>query len=210
MADFTPADMAAVVGRNNGEMGDFGSWWVILVIILMWNRGGWGGYDNGNPVTEGDLCSANSFNELKSQVGRMSDMQNQQFMQTWNGMSNMGYETQNLVNRLQQQISECCCNTQRAIDGVNYNIAEQACAVKNAIHQEAETTRRELGQMITQDKFERMQARINELENNEMRCFVNNAVNQATAGMIRLPQQFTYPWPFPWPMPSTDSTTTTS
>lgn len=198
MADFTPADMAAVMGRNNGEMGEFGSWWVILVIILMWNRGGWNG-DNGNAVTQADLCSANSFNELKSQVGRMADMQDQQFMQTWNGMSNQGYEIQNLMNSLSRQISECCCTTQRAIDGVNYNIAEQACGIKEAIHREGEMTRG----LIQENKIEALQQKLSQME-------TQNIVNQATCGMIRMPNQFTYPVPFPWPAPPTSTTTTTS
>lgn len=198
MADFTPADMAAVMGRNNGEMGEFGSWWVILVIILMWNRGGWNG-DNGNAVTQADLCSANSFNELKSQVGRMADMQDQQFMQTWNGMSNQGYEIQNLMNSLSRQISECCCTTQRAIDGVNYNIAEQACGIKEAIHREGEMTRG----LIQENKIEALQQKLSQME-------TQNIVNQATCGMIRMPSQFTYPVPFPWPTPPTSTTTTTS
>lgn len=198
MADFTPADMAAVMGRNNGEMGEFGSWWVILVIILMWNRGGWNG-GNGNAVTQADLCSANSFNELKSQVGRMADMQDQQFMQTWNGMSNQGYEIQNLMNSLSRQISECCCTTQRAIDGVNYNIAEQACGIKEAIHREGEMTRG----LIQENKIEALQQKLSQME-------TQNIVNQATCGMIRMPNQFTYPVPFPWPAPPTSTTTTTS
>lgn len=197
MNEMTPADMAAVMRNGNGD-GDFGSWWVILVILLMWNRNGWGGSE-GSPVTEAGLCTANSFNELKSQVGRMSDQQATQFMQTWNGMSSQGYEIQNLVNALSRQIAECCCTTQRAIDGVNYNIAEQACSIKEAIHREGELTRG----LVQENKIEALQQKLTQME-------MQNMIGQATCGMIRMPSQFTYPVPFPWPAPPTSTTTTTT
>ena len=30
-------------------------------------------------------------------------------------------------------MAQCCCDTQRAIDGVNYNMATQACDTRNTI-----------------------------------------------------------------------------
>ena len=36
-------------------------------------------------------------------------------------------------NSLGHQLSDCCCQTQRAIDGVNYNLATQACDTRRAI-----------------------------------------------------------------------------
>ena len=31
-------------------------------------------------------------------------------------------------------MAECCCGTQRAIDGINYNVATNTCAITNAIN----------------------------------------------------------------------------
>ena len=36
-------------------------------------------------------------------------------------------------NGVQSQLAECCCQTQRAIDGVNYNMATQFCSLGNTI-----------------------------------------------------------------------------
>lgn len=36
-------------------------------------------------------------------------------------------------NALQAQLSDCCCLTQRAIDGVNYNMATDTCAINTNI-----------------------------------------------------------------------------
>ena len=41
---------------------------------------------------------------------------------------------QNGFNGLSHQLSDCCCATQRAIDGVNYNLATQACETRTAIY----------------------------------------------------------------------------
>lgn len=35
---------------------------------------------------------------------------------------------------LSSQISDCCCQTQRAIDGVNYNMATNTCAITNQMN----------------------------------------------------------------------------
>lgn len=37
-------------------------------------------------------------------------------------------------NAIQSQISDCCCGVQRAIDGVNYNMATNTCAVTNQMN----------------------------------------------------------------------------
>lgn len=37
-------------------------------------------------------------------------------------------------NAIQTQISDCCCATQRAIDGVNYNMATNTCNVLNTMN----------------------------------------------------------------------------
>ena len=37
------------------------------------------------------------------------------------------------VCNLSHQIADCCCTTQRAIDGVNYNLATQSCDTRNTI-----------------------------------------------------------------------------
>lgn len=62
-----------------------------------------------------------------------------------NAICNLGYQTQqgfnstNVAlmqgqNALQTQLSDCCCQTQRAIDGVNYNMATNTCAITNQMN----------------------------------------------------------------------------
>lgn len=62
-----------------------------------------------------------------------------------NAICNLGYTTQQGFNAtqvamlqgqnaLQAQISDCCCGVQRAIDGVNYNMATNTCAITNQMN----------------------------------------------------------------------------
>ena len=54
--------------------------------------------------------------------------------ETRNAISDLGYRTQDCCCKLQSQIADCCCTTQRAIDGINYNMATNTCAITNAIN----------------------------------------------------------------------------
>lgn len=51
-----------------------------------------------------------------------------------NAICTLGYQNQQGFNTLAHQISDCCCATQRAIDGVNYNMAKNTCDIVTAIN----------------------------------------------------------------------------
>ena len=48
-------------------------------------------------------------------------------------MSNGSHSVDNSICNLGYQLQDCCCQTQRAVDGVNYNMATQANGIQNAI-----------------------------------------------------------------------------
>ena len=150
------------VGQGNacnyggGAWGN-GAWgadliWIIILFALLgnngWGFGGNGGCGNGNLNYElGKVATSNdvavgfaqnatlsSLNDLKlGQAGIQQTLcqgfsgVNASIMQAQNGIQNaicqLGYEQQN-----------CCCQTQRAIDGVNYNMAQNTCNITNAIN----------------------------------------------------------------------------
>ena len=125
-----------------------------------WGNGGSNnqmvGYELGRVATTNDVASGfnnsavlSSLNDLKlGQSQGFSGVQqtlcqgfsgvNQTVMNGFHGVDNaicnLGYQTQAQFNALGHQISDCCCRVERGIDGVNYNLATQACDVKNAIY----------------------------------------------------------------------------
>lgn len=138
--DMTPADVAAVTRNNNcGNYGGYGwgdgcgmggGWFAWILIFALLGGGGFGGWGNGRNgcVTEADLCNANSFSELKGQIGRMNDQQAAIARQNDNAICQIGYQNLQNTNLLERQISDCCCTTQRAVDSVKFDMANYAAA----------------------------------------------------------------------------------
>lgn len=188
------ADIAAVTDKNNdGDWGGgAGAWWMIILFAMIWGwgRGGFGGNGTGGgePVTESGLCNAMNFNNLENAVGRLGDTQQAQFTQLTNGICNLGYELQgqnnatnmNMMqgfNATQAQLAQCCCDTQRAIDGVNYNNAMNTAAIN------ANTTAgiQKILDTMCQNQMNDMQNQINQLQ-----------LNAALCGVVRYPNATTY------------------
>lgn len=105
------------------------------------------GYELGKVATQADVASGfnnsavlSSLNDIKLGQQQAINYNNQGFaglnsviMQGFAGVDNavctLGYQTQAGFNSLAHQISDCCCLTQRAIDGVNYNMAKNTCDI---------------------------------------------------------------------------------
>ena len=135
-------------GYGNGFFGGEWAWIIILALLFGWGNngngfGGFGGgngfvgYDVGKLATSNDVAvgfaqnaTLNSLNDLKlGQAGLQ-----QTLCQGFNGV-NTSILTSS--SGLQAQIADCCCTTQRAIDGVNYNMATNTCTITNAINNAA-------------------------------------------------------------------------
>lgn len=168
MESMTPsiADIAAVTERGNSGLfggSDGGGMWIFALLILVLLGGGsfFGGRSaNGEAVTEAGLCNAMNFNNLENAVGRLSDSLAADYMGLQNGICNLGYETLRNFNTTQQQLAECCCTTQRAIDSVNYNGAVNTAAIQAA---NSENTQKILD-AITGNRMADMQNQINQLQ----------------------------------------------
>lgn len=80
------------------------------------------------------------------------------------------------VSQMSKQ-QECCCETLRAIDGVNYNLAMQGAQITQAIMADGQATR----ELITGNRMADMQNQINQLQ-----------LDQAMQGVVRYPNMFAY------------------
>lgn len=132
MDNFSPADMRAVMDGADGMngFGGGGAWVLIILFALIFGNGGFfGGNRNGNPVTEADLCNANSFSELKGSVGRMSDQIDNVNTNLYNGLCQLGYSTQSQIAQLSQQVATCCCEIKSAIDSVRFDMANYTAQI---------------------------------------------------------------------------------
>ena len=182
---------------NNGAFGDGGWLWFIVVIFAIF--GGWGGNGWCGNVSNSSYYTDSALQrgfDTQSIIGKLDGINNglcDGFYAVNNGMltgfngvnTNIlqtGYGIQQAINAdtvaemqnanaLQAQLAQCCCDTREAIQGVNYNMATNTCALQNTMNnntrdiidsQNAGT--RAILDYLCQDKIATLQA-----ENNDLR-----------------------------------------
>lgn len=139
---YSLSDIAAATGNNSGFGGDFGAWWIIIIIILFggWNRNGFGGGSGAND----NYVLTSDFAQLSKQISDTYNMTDRKFEGISNGLCQGFYQEAQLVNgintnilngtnTLNASIKDCCCTTQRNIDSVNFNNAQNTSLITNAI-----------------------------------------------------------------------------
>lgn len=173
--DMTPADYAAING-NDGMFGGNGIWFLALLFLF---GGGFGGYGavRGQAATTEDLASGFNFSALQGKTNDILAAVNNNNQVLGNAICQLGYQTAQNFAQVERQMAECCCNIERNIDGVNYNVASQAAAIN------ANTTAgiQKVLDAITGNRMADMQAQINQLQ-----------LNAALCGVVRYPTATTY------------------
>lgn len=192
------ADVAAVT-RNNDGNGMFGNDWAWIIILLLFGYGGrgfggFGGFGGGcgNPATQADLAAGfnnsavlASLNDIKLGQANAINYNNQGF----NGLNTALLQGFNGVERgfcdISHQLSDCCCATQRAIDGVNYNLATQT----RDVIENANANSRAILDFLTQDKIATLTAENQTLKFRESQqaqnAFITANQEAQTAELIR-------------------------
>lgn len=184
------ADIAAVTGgnRNDGAWGD-GGWWVLIILFALF--GGWGGYGFGGnggggytatAATQADIQRGFDNSAVISKLDGITNGLCDGFYAVNNGMLTGFNIIQQAINAdtvagmqnanaIQSQLANCCCETREAIQGVNFNMAQNTCALQNTMNnntrdiidsQNAGT--RAILDYLCQDKIATLQA-----ENNDLR-----------------------------------------
>lgn len=139
----------APVNSSNGNgfgWGGDGAWWIVLFLIFAafggWGNGfGFGGGSNGGGVVDGYVLASDFAN-----IERKMDLINGGLCDGFYAVNNSlltGFGNAELsrcnqqaalmqqLNNMAMQAANCCCETREAIQGVNYNLATQACDTRN-------------------------------------------------------------------------------
>ena len=169
------ASDVALLNRDGMGWGDNSFMWIFALLLLGSGNFGFGG--NGRAVTESDLCNANSFSELKGSVRDVSDQISGMNVGLTKGLCDMGYTTLSQFNQIEQQLSECCCQNLRAIDGVKFDMANYSAATNQAIS---------AGIQSVKDMFRDYQEQNMRDEN------MKNYIQSQFCGVVRYPTQTTY------------------
>ena len=189
--------------RNDGMWGD-GGWWIILLFLAFgWGGNGFGFGGNRNDgytcATQADVRAAVDQQTLISKIDQqtyglsstftvLNDNLNNNFRGIDNAICTLGYQNQQGFNDVSHQISDCCCQTREAIQGVNYNLATQANSLQNSmcmntrdIIENANANNRAILDFLVNDKIATLQA-----ENQNLKLAASQAAqNQFLVNELR-------------------------
>ena len=134
MSEFTDGYLAGQ-GNNGNGWGD--GWWILLLLLCGWGNGnnGWAGNGGGNQMLGYELGRVATTNDVASGFSTseiMSDL-NDILLQNSQGFAGVQQTLCQGFGGINQAISDCCCQTQRSIDNVNYNMAKNTCDIQNTI-----------------------------------------------------------------------------
>lgn len=188
-------------GNNGGWADGGWLWIIVVFALLFgWGNGGFGGFGGNNgggyvatAATQADIQRGFDNSAVISKLDGISNglcdgfyAMNNSMLTGFNGINTnimqTGYGIQQAINAdtvanmqntnaLQSQLANCCCETREAIQGVNYNLATNTCALQNTMNnntrdiidsQNAGT--RAILDFLTQDKIATLTA-----ENNDLR-----------------------------------------
>lgn len=126
------------VNNDGFGFGAGGGWIVFLIIAMMfgWGRNGFGGFGNGAGgfVAGETLADQFALNDLKSGQRHIDNGirgLERGICDSTYAMAQQGSQTREMLGfglrDLQSEISDCCCNTNRNIDSVKYEMSKGFC-----------------------------------------------------------------------------------
>ena len=197
--NYSLSDIAAVTDGNRGGgmfsgNGDWGAWIILFLLFGMFGRGGWGGGFGGGGCNE--PCATQS--DVRAAVDQQT-LISKLDQQTY-GIADSTYALNNAItggfNGIGRQLADCCCTTQRAIDGVNYNMAKGFCDLGNVVNngtrdllENQNSNTRAILDFLTNDKIATLTAENQALKfkasQSEQNAFITANQNAQTAELIR-------------------------
>jgi hypothetical protein len=195
--DYSLSDVAAITSDRSGFGGGSSAWILILLFAMIygWGNGGFGANNGAVAATTADIQRAVDLNSIQQgQANISADIQRGIYEingatkdAAYNNLSeirdiqsSIAVGNGNIINQLQNgfaNMQTCCCETQRAIDGVNYNAAINTAAINANTNAAVQNLK---DYMIAQHDAD--------LRDANMR----NYIDASMAGVVRYPMASTY------------------
>ena len=152
--DYSLSDIAAMNGNEGNAM--WNNPFIYLVWLAVLGRGGlFGGA--GDAATQGAITRSDLFEGFNNQ-----DV-NGQLRGITSGICDGFYATNNALKDGFYGLQTCCCETNRNIDSVRYDMGKGFCDVATAIHAEGEATRALINANTVQALRDKLEDRDREL-----------------------------------------------
>lgn len=190
MSEMTASDYAVMNGNNGWQNNPF-----LYLVFLLFMRN-WGGYGfDANAATQGALTRAELTDGLNNQTLQrdLTDVRD--------AVGNVGLMVQNVganisdklccgFNSVNMGIAEnrfasqqCCCETNRNIDALRFENAQNTCAITTAIREDGEKTRALMTANTIQDLRDSREAVQRELQSAQL-TLANAAQTQNILGSM--------------------------
>lgn len=185
------ADIAAVT-KNNDCDGNGGWLWIIVLFLIMMGGGVWGNR-NGGAADNAMIARAATTEDVNASAWRQQ--QDGMLRQITYGVADSAYSLNNAIGGIGTQVLEskydnalriddakatiqnCCSETNRAIDGINYNASMNTAAINENTTAQAQ----KILDAISQNKIDALQGQVNQLQ-----------LQAALCGVVRYPNSTTY------------------
>lgn len=186
------ADIAAASGRNNDVFGGGSGVWIFALLILALMGGGFGNWGNrcgaNDTATTQDVYSAtqraSDFAALERQNNEGVAATRQAAYDIMSSVKDASYANLSETRDLQAAVNagfaaqqQCCCETNRNIDSVRFDMANYSAAIQA---NDTANTQKILDAMAT-NRMADMQNQINGLQ-----------LQLATCGVVKYPSASTY------------------
>ena len=176
------ASDVALMQKDSGYGWDSSFMWIFALLILLFGGNGFG--LGGGGLQQSDLQRAIDLNSIQNGQrdieGRTQEVGSEVISQMKDlAMNNLG-EIRDVQATIQQGFAEqqrCCCETLRAIDGVNYNASLNTASINATTVAQTQ----KILDAITTNRMNDMQNQINALQ-----------LQNAVAGVVRYPTQTSY------------------
>ena len=192
------SDVLALDNNRGGYgFGDNSAFWIFALLILA--GGGFNGFSNRGYqpqyATQDFVQNGFNFNDLQSQNRDLMNAITSGTAQSVAATNQAKYDNINVEKDIQAQLQrdlnqiqmlaqanaaneqQCCCQTLRAIDGVNYNAAMNTAAINANVTEQTQ----KILDAITGNRMADMQNQINQLQ-----------LQNAVAGVVRYPSSTAY------------------
>ena len=157
----TASDVLALT-RNNNENEMWNNPFIYLVWLAVLGGGGLFG-NRGNElqgaITRSDLFEGFNNQDINGQLRGITNGLCDGFYALNSGIKDGFYGSQSAIAENRFAAQNCCCETNRNIDAVRYEGAQNTCAITNAIHAEGEATRALINSNVMQELRDKLEAR---------------------------------------------------
>lgn len=178
MENYSLSDIRAATEHERDDGFGGGAWWIIILFLFMFGMGGLGGFGGQNgALTRAEMQQGFDTAEVTRKLDGLSYGLSDGFYAQNTTMLNGFAGVTAAVENARFAAQQCCCETNRNIDGVRYDAQKNTCDIITAIHAEGEATRN----LMQQNEIQQLRDRIQRAELRDAMC-----------GVVRYPMATTY------------------